>query len=305
MNLKAEFDVAILGAVPEELNALAELLETLQGFPFRGQRMWFGDYAGLSVLVATTGLGKVNAAVTTASLLEHFPVAQVWHVGCAGAYPDGPLGIGDVLVTEQAFCADEGIITQHGVLPLSTIGIPLVIRNGEEFFDHLPPLWTGSLETIINKTPAGSYRQKRGLPLSRAFPVDPEDRLELPRSRRLNHTANAATAPAEPPETSDQKREDVFKLVRGPSLTVGMASGDPEVADERFRRYGAYAENMEGSAVTQACLRFQIPAVECRGMSNLAGIRTKETWQMEKSIAHCHGIVINWLEALKALKFMT
>ena len=71
-----------------------------------------------------------------------------------------------------------------------------------------------------------------------------------------------------------------------------MASGDPRVASERFRRYGAYAENMEGSAVAQACYRFHIPVVECRGMSNIAGIRAKESWQLEKSIAHCHGIVI-------------
>ena len=81
-----------------------------------------------------------------------------------------------------------------------------------------------------------------------------------------------------------------------------MASGDPEVAGERFQRYRAYAENMEGSAVAQACFRFHTPVMECRGISNIAGVRSKETWQLEKSIAHCHGIVINWLDALNSLK---
>ena len=81
-----------------------------------------------------------------------------------------------------------------------------------------------------------------------------------------------------------------------------MVSGDPEVAGERFQRYGAYAENMEGSAVAQACLRFQLPMAECRGISNWAGIRAKETWRLEKSIAHCHGIIINWLDALNSAK---
>jgi futalosine hydrolase len=74
------------------------------------------------------------------------------------------------------------------------------------------------------------------------------------------------------------------------------------VAGERFQRYGAYAENMEGSAVAHACRRFETPMVECRGISNVAGIRAKETWQLEKSIAHCHGIIINWLEALNSVK---
>ena len=276
MDPKAAVDVAILGAVPLEVKALTQLLKAFRMYPFRCQTLWLGEYANLSVVVATTGLGKVNAAITTASLLEHFSIARVWNVGCAGSYLGGPLGIGDVLVTDRFLCGDEGIMTQQGVLPVSAIGIPLLVRNGEELYDHLPPHWNGDVEAIINQTPPGSYRHQEGLPLSRA----------------------------EPSATSSQGAENVFTLAYGPSLTVSMASGDPGVASERFRHFGAYAENMEGSAVAQACFRFDTPAVECRGISNLAGVRAKETWQMEKSIAHCHGIVINWLEALNALKLL-
>jgi futalosine hydrolase len=302
MDPKAKVDVAILGAVPQEIKTLTELLETSRVFPFRGQTIWLGGYGSLSVLVAATGLGKVNAAITTASLLEHFPVAQVWNVGCAGAYSEGPLRVGDVLVTEKTFCGDEGVITQKSMLPVSELGIPLVIHNGEELFDHLPPCWHGNLEAIINKTPPGSYRIKEGFPLSRAFSRNAEDQPEARGSGRLGHSTSEGRAYAEPSVTPGQRHEDLFKLVHGPSLTVGMASGDPGVASERFNRYGAFAENMEGSAVAQACIRFAIPAVECRGISNLAGIRAKETWQLEKSIAHCHAIVINWLETLNSLK---
>jgi len=256
MDSKDVVDVAILGAVPQEIGPLSGLLEISRELPFRCQRIWHGKYANLSVLLGTTGLGKVNAAITAASLLEHFCIAQVWNVGCAGAFSDGPLGVGDVLVTDCVFCGDEGILTKDGALPVSAIGIPLIIDSGVEFFDHFPPRWDRNLEAIVKKTPPGSYRH----------------------------------------------HEECFQLVHGPSLTVGMASGDPAVASERYRRYGAYAENMEGSAVAQACLRFQVPAVECRGMSNLAGVRAKETWRMEKSIAHCHRIVIDWLGILNTLK---
>jgi futalosine hydrolase len=256
MDPKAVIDVALLGAVPQEVSPLFELLESLQVIPFRGQVLWLGKASNLSVLLGTTGLGKVNAAITAAALLEHFPVAQVWNVGCAGAYPQGPLKMGDVLVTDKWLCGDEGVLTQNGVLPVSEIGIPLLMDNGDELFDHLPRRRHRHLDTIIEQTPPGEYGQD----------------------------------------------EDTFTVIHGPSLTVGMASGDPAVAGERFHRYGAYAENMEGSAVAQACLRFGIPVMECRGMSNMAGVRGKETWRMEKSIAHCHGIVINWIETLKALK---
>ena len=294
---KAAFDVAILGAVPREIIPLTQLLEGCQVFLFRGQTTWLGKVAKLSVLLGTTGLGKVNAAITTASLLEHFSIAQVWNVGCAGAYSEGPLRVGDVLVTEKWFCGDEGVLTQDGALPVSAIGIPLIIDSGEEFFDHLPRRWKRDFEAVIEKTPPGEYRQKQGFPPSRAFSLSAEDRSDA-----QNHPISEARSPAEFTANPRHQDKDAFTVIHGPSLTVGMASGDPAVASERYRRFGAYAENMEGSAVAQACLRFQVPAVECRGMSNLAGVRAKETWQMEKSIAHCHNIIVDWLGILNTLK---
>lgn len=250
------FDIAIVGAVAPEVMPLTEFLEGCRKFPFRGQTLWAGRIAGLSVLVATTGLGKVNAAITTASLLERFRVARVWNVGCAGAFTDGPLEVGDVLVTDSFVCGDEGVLTREGALPVSIIGIPLCGYRGEDFFDRFPGPRDGTFQEIAGRMPPGTY----GSP------------------------------------------GDYFQLFYGPSLTVSMASGDPETAGERCRHYGAVAENMEGSAVAQTCLRFGIPLAECRGMSNLAGVRAKETWRMEKSIAHCHRIVIKWLELLNALK---
>ena len=109
-----------------------------------------------------------------------------------------------------------------------------------------------------------------------------------------------------PPPSRTEEAPDpaCFQLLHGPSVTVGMASGDPQVARERFQRYGAYAENMEGSAVAHACCRFRVPMVECRGISNFAGCREKETWAFEKSIAHGHGIIVNWLEALNSVKLL-
>jgi len=298
----AGIDVAILGAVPPEISALSAILDSCQVYPFRCQTIWVGKYSNLSVLIGTTGLGKVNAAITTASLLERFSVTRVWNVGCAGAYSKGPLQVGDVLITDKAFCGDEGVMTSEGVLPVSEIGIPIVVCNGEEFYDYLILRREGNLPATIEKTPPGIYRQKTGLPLACAYPCSIERRHEFHRSGAKDSTT------CEPPSsgvlsadkiTPDQ---DTFRLIIGPSLTVSLASGDPEVAGERFQRYGAYAENMEGSAVAQTCFRFHIPVMECRGISNIAGVRSKEAWQMEKSIAHCHGIVINWLDTLNSLK---
>jgi futalosine hydrolase len=302
MEAETGIDVAILGAVPQEISALTEFLSDCQAYPFRGQTIWVGKYTNLVVLIGTTGLGKVNAAITTTSLLENLSVAQVWNVGCAGAYSEGPLHIGDVLITDKALCGDEGVITHKGMLPVSEIGIPLVSCNGEDFYDFLPLHWEGNLPTIIRKTPPGIYRQKRGLPLTRAHLCAEEHRQERRRSGAKDITTCAHTPSSVHSADDDQPDQDVFRLIHGPSLTVSMASGDPEVAGERFQRHHAYAENMEGSAVAQTCFHFRIPVMECRGISNIAGVRSKENWQLEKSIAHCHGIVINWFDAFSSLK---
>ena len=302
MDRLTEIDVLILGAVPQEVGALTELLETCRMLPQRGQTSWLGTFSNLSILIATTGIGKVNAAITTASLLEWFSAAQVWHIGCAGAYPEGRLRIGDVLITEKALCGDEGIMTRGGVLPVSAIGIPIIVQNGEQIFDEVPLNWTGNMKSIFEKTPQGLYRQRKGpLPAS-ASPCDKRDQRASGPSPASAGAAFERELPFLPSARQGATDEDLFHLVYGPSLTVGMVSGDPEVAGERFQHYGAYAENMEGSAVAHACRLFGTAMVECRGISNLAGNRAKETWQLEKSIAHCHGIIINWLEALNSVK---
>jgi futalosine hydrolase len=298
MDVLTEIDIAVLGAVHQEIDPLIDLLDGCRVFPFRCQTIWVGKYSRLSVLFATTGLGKVNAAVTTASLLEHFHIAQVWNVGCAGTYREGPLHIGDVLITEKSVCGDEGVITSQGVLPVSEIGIPIVARDEELFWDDFPLLREGGMEALIAKTPPGVYRQKRGLPLSRAHIHKPLDRCEA----GVSGGKGGVVSEQDHPTGCGLHKEDLFQLVLGPSLTVGMASGDLEAASERFQRYSAFAENMEGSAVVQTCFRFPVPVMECRGISNIAGVRSRETWELEKSIAHCLGIVINWLDTMNSMK---
>ena len=305
MDRLGSIDVLLLGAVPREISALIGLLQTCQVLASRDQTIWCGRYANLSVLIGTTGLGKVNAAITTASLLERFAVRQVWHLGCAGAYPEGPLRIGDVLITAKTLCGDEGVLTKGGLLSVSQIGIPILIHDGEEIFDQVPLSWNVTMRELIEKTPPGLYRQNRGLLLSSAYLCETTGLPASSSSTECEGIPPPAKASSPSPQAGQENDDECFHLIYGPSLTVGMASGDPQVAGERYHRYGAYAENMEGSAVAHACCRFQIPMVECRGISNFAGIRAKEAWELEKSIAHCHGIIVNWLDAMNSVELLS
>ncbi|MFP5213585.1 MAG: futalosine hydrolase [Acidobacteriota bacterium] len=260
MESRSVIDLAILGAVRQEVEALLAILKSPRSVILLGQPAQVGSFRGWSLLIGATGLGKVNGAITAAALLERFSVRRMWNVGCAGAYAGGPLGIGDVLIARETIIGDEGVLTRNTVLPLKTIGIPLALRNGREYYDSIP------CEGMKEDLPPGRYRLKGDL----ALPI----------------------------EEGEATTGDSFRLAYGPSLTVGMASGDPETASERFDRHGAYAESMEGSGIALACLRGNVPFMECRGMSNVAGERRKDRWDFGRAFGNCHGVVLRLLEEL-------
>lgn len=274
--------IAILGAVFPEIRNLNPILQHAQTGDIRGESFRKGIREGLNLLVGTTGFGKVNAAITTAALLERFSVHQVWHIGCAGAYTEGKLKVGDVLISHDILCGDEGILTETGCLPVQEIGIPVLARKEERFYDHIPAE-ESLLGWIQGKTPAGYYKFSETPFSSPACPCHDVDSLS---------------------ETEAPCRDKFFRVAFGPSLTVGMVSGDAVTAGRRFRQFGALAENMEGSGVAQACFRFGVPMLECRGISNTAGDRCKAHWQMETAIAHCQSMVVYWLQNINGDDFL-
>jgi futalosine hydrolase len=279
--LQRRIDVALLAAMPKEIQGLADWLTPLSSGSVGGESFVVGSFQTLTVLLGSLGFGKVNAAATLATLAERFQLAQVWHLGCAGAYPDCPPRIGDVLVTTEFVCGDEGILTAGGTVPQSAIGIPIVVANGEDYHDRLP-----ATETLLAwcraLTPAGCYQLDSNWSPQPVPRHDPGQSMTDPESR----AAELAT------------HRHGFELIYGPSVTVSLISGDETVANDRFLRYRAWGENMEGSAVAQTCLRLGIPVLECRGISNRAGQRDKEQWRMDEALAHCHALVHLWLTSL-------
>ncbi len=275
--MKRRIDLALLAAMPREIESLTDRLDPFTGGSVGGESYALGTHQNRTVLVGTLGFGKVNAAATVAALAQQFDLSQVWHIGCAGAYTQGMLDIGDVLITTEFICGDEGILNMKGELPQSGIGIPIVVANGHGYHDILPAdqellAWSGTL------TPAGRYR------------------MALPSPQSGVGACQAIFEVGTDSPTADGSTlGEAFQIVYGPSLTVSLVSGDDTIAQERSLRFRALAENMEGSAVAQTCLRFGIPILECRGISNRAGDRRKERWRMELAIAHCHAVIWQWL----------
>ena len=81
----------------------------------------------------------------------------------------------------------------------------------------------------------------------------------------------------------------------GRFLTVVGVSADLRLAETRADRFAALVENMEGFALALAGDRFGIKVGEVRGVSNLAGIRDKTTWDLDLANQQAQAAVLTYL----------
>jgi futalosine hydrolase len=81
-------------------------------------------------------------------------------------------------------------------------------------------------------------------------------------------------------------------------LTVSSLPDSPRRARALGRRFGAICENMEGAAVAQTGLRYGVPVLEVRGISNRAGDRDRSRWLIEPAAKNAQQAVLDILPAL-------
>ena len=118
--------IGIIGAMSEEITYLKEKIEIVTTKNIIGLDFHVGKYCGNSIVLVISGIGKVNAAVCTQVLIDHFGVDYIINTGCAGAiHPE--LGIGDILISTDA--------VQHD-MDVSALGDPIgtIPRLAESYF---------------------------------------------------------------------------------------------------------------------------------------------------------------------------
>ena len=106
--------VAILGAFDEEVAILERQLVNPSAHTIGGIQFLTGTLNEQSVVIARTGVGKVNAAMTATLVIEHFHPTQVIFTGVAGGLnPD--LQIGDIVIAQKTAQHDLGILESTDV----------------------------------------------------------------------------------------------------------------------------------------------------------------------------------------------
>lgn len=110
----AEPITAILGACDEEVLPVKEQLAAKHQQRIEGIRFFTGTLKGRRMVLACTGTGKVNAAMATTLLIEHFRPREVIFTGIAGGISPQLLP-GDIVIAEKTAQHDLGTLTPEGL----------------------------------------------------------------------------------------------------------------------------------------------------------------------------------------------
>lgn len=135
--------IGIIGAMPEELEALLEILEYRQERMQGGFTLYQGTLASKPVLIAQCGEGKVNAAALTQLMLMQ-GVTRIIFTGVAGAV-DPSLKVGDIVISSDALQHDLDVTAlgyELGQVPGEPLSWPadptlrdLAVRAAKAFTD--------------------------------------------------------------------------------------------------------------------------------------------------------------------------
>lgn len=92
--------IAVIAAMQPELDYLLTQLEKRHDDVAGAVHFYLGEIKGVRVVLALSGIGKVNAALTTAIIIERYAPDYVINTGSAGGLKAG-MQIGDVVVGQE------------------------------------------------------------------------------------------------------------------------------------------------------------------------------------------------------------
>jgi futalosine hydrolase len=130
--------LALLSSMPFESDHILSCLKNVRKTKIASAVVHKGKLSGQDIVLTATGIGKVNAAIVSTAVMEHFRIQKVIFFGVGGAYPGADLTVGDVAAASREFYGDEGVIDSDGWHSLRKIGIPLVESGRKKFFNEYP-----------------------------------------------------------------------------------------------------------------------------------------------------------------------
>ncbi len=133
--------IAIIGAMEEEVTLLREAMEVEEVKAIAHVEFTKGKLNQRDVVLLKSGIGKVNVAIATTLLFEHYDIDCVINTGSAGGLHE-KANIGDVVISSGTLYHDvdvTGFNYAYGQVP----GMPAVYESNESMIQKV--------ESILDK----------------------------------------------------------------------------------------------------------------------------------------------------------
>lgn len=92
--------IGVIGAMEEEVELLRNQLANTSVREIANSEFTTGTYKGQELILLKSGIGKVNAAMTTTILMQEFKPDLVLNIGSAGGF-DEELEVGAVVISDE------------------------------------------------------------------------------------------------------------------------------------------------------------------------------------------------------------
>lgn len=112
--------ILILAAMDKEINLLVNILQNENEIELNGFKIWTGNVKTHSIFISKCGIGKVNSALNTLSLIQQIKPDLVINSGVAGGAgcPIGSVIIADKVVYHDVWCGPGTLYGQADGIPL-------------------------------------------------------------------------------------------------------------------------------------------------------------------------------------------
>lgn len=125
--------IAVIGAMEQEVELLRAALENTTTETIANSEYTTGTYEGKDVVLLKSGIGKVNAGMSTTILLEKYQPDVVINTGSAGGF-DTSLKVGDIVISDEVRHHDVDV-TAFGYEIGQMAGMPAAYHSDEKLIE--------------------------------------------------------------------------------------------------------------------------------------------------------------------------
>ena len=134
--------IGIIGAMDKEIELLLGQMSIRKREIVADKIFYVGNIVDKEVVIVKSGIGKVNATITTTLLLEKYDIEYVINIGLAGGIP--PTKIGDIIIAEgisyfdaSLTAIDDVVFGKMGNDPLTVFSDLNLKQKATFIFDDL------------------------------------------------------------------------------------------------------------------------------------------------------------------------